>query len=135
MGGATNVWRKAVDIFHGPSHDNSTAFIHRDYHPGNVLWQSGRITGLVDWASASIGSPSIDVGHCRGNLVRRFDLGVADSFTVIWEQLSGQRFDPWADVMTIIGFVDGLREDRYANRIAIEDALARAVADLGVGQV
>ena len=123
-------WGRAVEIFHAPSRAEATACIHRDYHPGNVLWQAGRVTGIVDWPSASIGSPSIDVAHCRANLLGRFDIGVADRFTQRWEELTGRRFNPWADVMIIIGMLDGLRDDPHLNRASVEEALARSVADL-----
>ena len=123
-------WSRAVEIFHGPGGAEPTACIHRDYHPGNVLWQAGRVTGIVDWASASIGSPSIDVAHCRANLLGRFDVEVADRFTHHWEELTGRRFNPWADVMIIIGMLDGLRDDPHLNRASVEEALARSVAEL-----
>ena len=58
-------------------------------------WQDGRVTGVVDWQSASIGPPSVDVGHCRGNLFG-FGLEVADRFTTIWEGETGLRYNPWA---------------------------------------
>jgi aminoglycoside phosphotransferase (APT) family kinase protein len=128
------VWLRAVKIFHGPAPQESLAFIHRDYHPGNVLWRSGRVSGIVDWPSASIGTPSVDVAHCRANLMGRFDLEVADRFRAIWEELTGSRFNPWADVMILIGMLDGLREDPHLNRASVQEALARAVAELGGGQ-
>ena len=36
--------------------------MHGDYQPGNVLYESGRLTGIIDWELASIGSPLLDVG-------------------------------------------------------------------------
>lgn len=126
----SEAWSRAVEIFHAPGRAEAAACIHRDYHPGNVLWQAGRVTGIVDWPSASIGSPSIDVAHCRANLLGRFDVEVADRFTSHWEELTGRRFNPWADVMIIIGMLDGLRDDPHLNRGSVEEALARSVAEL-----
>jgi aminoglycoside phosphotransferase (APT) family kinase protein len=128
------VWTRAVEIFHGRAPQESAAFIHRDYHPGNVLWRWGRVSGIVDWPSASIGSVSVDVAHCRANLMGRFDLEVAERFTAIWQELTGRRFNPWADVIILIGMLDGLREDPHLNQASVEEALARAVAELGGGQ-
>jgi hypothetical protein len=128
------VWARAVEWFHRPAPGRAGpgVFIHRDFHPGNVLWRRGRVSGVVDWASASIGPACVDVGHCRGNLFP-YGMEVAERFTTMWERLSGTRFDPWADVVTIIGSLDGLRDDPPADpeRSAVEDALARAVAELG----
>lgn len=38
---------------------------------------------------------------------------------------------PWADVVTIIGFLDDLRDDWGSEQLLVEDMLARAVAELG----
>jgi len=38
------------------------ALVHGDYQPGNVLYDDGRMTGVIDWELASIGSPLLDVG-------------------------------------------------------------------------
>jgi aminoglycoside phosphotransferase (APT) family kinase protein len=128
------VWASAVQWFHRPTPDRAGpgVFIHRDFHPGNVLWRRGRVSGVVDWASASIGPACVDVGHCRGNLFG-YGIQVAERFTAMWERRSGTRFDPWGDLVTIVGSLDGLREDPPADpeRSAVEDALARAVAELG----
>jgi aminoglycoside phosphotransferase (APT) family kinase protein len=126
------VWTRAIERFHRPTPDEAGAsvFVHRDFHPGNVLWRRGRVTGVVDWASASVGPACVDVGHCRGNLFQ-YGLDVADRFTSVWERLAGVRYHPWADVVTIIGSLDGLRDDPGPDRLLVEEALARAVAELG----
>jgi aminoglycoside phosphotransferase (APT) family kinase protein len=38
------------------------ALLHGDCQPGNMLYESGRLTGIIDWELASIGSPLLDVG-------------------------------------------------------------------------
>jgi aminoglycoside phosphotransferase (APT) family kinase protein len=38
------------------------ALVHGDYQPGNLLYEGGRMTGIIDWELASIGSPLLDVG-------------------------------------------------------------------------
>lgn len=55
-------------------------FIHRDYHPVNVLWEGERITGIVDWINACVGPVGIDVAHCRLNLALMYGLTTADDF-------------------------------------------------------
>jgi aminoglycoside phosphotransferase (APT) family kinase protein len=36
--------------------------VHGDYQPGNVLYDGGHLSGIIDWELASIGSPLLDVG-------------------------------------------------------------------------
>jgi hypothetical protein len=55
----------------------------------------------------------------------------AEQFTAWWQQAAGAAYHPWADVVTIIGFLDDLREDWGSERLLVEDMLARAVAELG----
>jgi aminoglycoside phosphotransferase (APT) family kinase protein len=125
-----SMWQRAVDIFHGPRLDTTDAFTHRDFHPGNLLWEGDAVTGVVDWTSASIGPPSVDVANCRMNLLRTAGTDRADAFTRRWERLSGLEFHPYADVMVIVGCLDMLREDPPRNRFVVEEALGRAVAAL-----
>jgi hypothetical protein len=103
--------------------------IHRDFHPGNVLWHRGQVSGVVDWQSASIGPASIDVANCRGNLLGAGS-DIAERFTRQWEHATGTACHPCADIITIIGDLDGLRHHPPRERHAIEDTLAGAVAQL-----
>lgn len=123
------VWERAMEIFHDPAPDLPATFIHRDFHPGNVLWYRSRVSGVVDWQAASIGPEAVDVGHCRANLLG-FGRQTADRFTRLWEQASGLTYHPWADVVTVVDFLDGLRSDAGSDRFLIEDVLASAVAEL-----
>jgi aminoglycoside phosphotransferase (APT) family kinase protein len=130
---ATNpaMWEKAVELFHGPTLEHSQRFIHRDYHPGNVLWERGRVSGLVDWQAACIGPPSVDIGHCRANFLR-YAPELADVFTRHAERALGTQFHPWADVAALIGMLDGLRRTppRPLGRGAIDSAIEHAVVAL-----
>src|SRR5207302_2393230 len=125
------IWEKAVEVFHGPVLDEDRCFIHRDFHPGNVLWKSRRLTGVVDWQSACVGPPSVDIGHCRANFLGSAP-ELADVFTDMAESRTGRTFHPWADVAALIGMLDGLRSrpPRPAGRQAIEAAIERAVLAL-----
>jgi thiamine kinase-like enzyme len=105
--------------------------VHRDFHPGNVLWRRGAVSGVVDWQAACTGPAAADVAHCRVNLLT-IGTDAADRFTALWQHAAGATHHPWADVVTIIGFLDDLRDDWGSERLLIEDMLARAVAELGV---
>jgi aminoglycoside phosphotransferase (APT) family kinase protein len=69
------VWAAAIDVIRKPAPPYEGRFLHRDFQPGNVLFdvpppgQAGaRITGVVDWAAASWGPADLDVAHCSVNL-------------------------------------------------------------------
>ena len=120
-------------MFHGAVPANDHVFIHRDFYPGNVLWNRRHVSGVVDWEAASIGPRSVDVAHCRINLLYD-DLSRAELFRHEWEQVSGQAFVPWANIITVIGLLDGYRKHRPAKRARydIEEMLDRALTDLGM---
>lgn len=126
------VWERAVEIFQGPVLDTERCFVHRDFHPGNVVWRRGLVSGVVDWASACLGPPSVDIGHCRANLLG-YAPELADIYTQYAEGTTGRPFHPWADIAALIGMLDGLRRHPPppAGRRAIEHALGRAVASCG----
>ncbi|MFI0816133.1 phosphotransferase family protein [Streptomyces sp. NPDC021098] len=66
--GRPDVWRRAVDIIRRDPPAYQPCFLHRDFHPGNVLFSghgSGlEITGVVDWVETSWGPADLDVAHC-----------------------------------------------------------------------
>jgi aminoglycoside phosphotransferase (APT) family kinase protein len=124
------IWEQAVEISHGPAPTAPAVLLHRDFHPGNVLWRRGQVSGVVDWQAACAGPAAADVAHCRVNLLT-LGPGVAERFTGLWEQAAGAAYHPWGDVVTIVGFLDDLRDDWGSERLLVEDMLARAVAGLG----
>jgi aminoglycoside phosphotransferase (APT) family kinase protein len=127
------LWDLAVEVFHGPRMDPDRVFVHRDYHPGNVLWCRQRVAGVVDWQAASRGPRSVDVFHCRGNIIDRFGLDVADRFIDIWQTISGSTYHPWAEVVMLVDAL-GWRPESRTHRSArdLEEALACRLAELGL---
>ncbi|GAA3779324.1 hypothetical protein GCM10022225_79360 [Plantactinospora mayteni] len=68
-------WAAAIDVIRRPAPPYEGRFLHRDFQPGNVLFEvpragsaSARITGVVDWAATSWGPADLDVAHCSTNL-------------------------------------------------------------------
>ncbi|ADB48758.1 phosphotransferase family protein [Conexibacter woesei] len=125
---AAGVWERAFAAFdRTPS--PGTVLLHRDYHPGNVLWLGGEVSGVVDWASTSVGMPDADVGYCRENLVRSLGIAAADRFLELHRELTGAGgFDPYWDIQALLG---GFADDDLDGWTARDDEyLARAVAGL-----
>lgn len=61
-------WGAAVEVIRGGPPAYEGRFLHRDFQPGNVLFEGGQISGVVDWAGASWGPAELDVAHCAVNL-------------------------------------------------------------------
>lgn len=124
------MWERAVDLALRPAPDLPAVLVQRDFHPGNVLWRRHRVSGVVDWQAASVGPAAVDVAHCRANLLG-FDRSVAERFTAVWSEESGTEFHPWADIVTIVGFLDDLRSGWGSDSPLLEELLADAVAEIG----
>ncbi|MFI8916844.1 phosphotransferase family protein [Streptomyces sp. NPDC053513] len=62
------LWRRAVDVIRREPPAYHGCFLHRDFHPGNVLFTGAdgdlRISGVVDWVETSWGPADLDVAHC-----------------------------------------------------------------------
>lgn len=62
------LWRRAVRIIGGDAPEYRGRFLHRDFHPGNVLFEGDgpalRVSGVVDWVETSYGPADLDVAHC-----------------------------------------------------------------------
>jgi len=46
----------------GPTDPGPTGIFHGDYQPGNILYDQGRMTGVIDWELSGIGPQGLDVG-------------------------------------------------------------------------
>ncbi|MFJ1678952.1 phosphotransferase family protein [Streptomyces sp. NPDC088251] len=88
--GGTRLWRRAVDVIRREPPAYTPRFLHRDFHPGNVLFTGGgadlRISGVVDWVETSWGPADLDVAHCSTALALLHGVPVGMSFA---EQYAG----------------------------------------------
>lgn len=103
------LWERALEIVNEPWPETRDCFIHRDYHPVNVLWQDSQVSGIVDWPNACRGPAGIDVAWCRGNLAPLYGVKAADQFLRAYQSLAGSSFeyDPYWDLMVIIEGLPG----------------------------
>ncbi|MEU9161919.1 phosphotransferase [Streptomyces sp. NPDC048424] len=66
--GRSELWRRAVDVIRREPPAYRGCFLHRDFHPGNVLFAGTgsdlRVSGVVDWVETSWGPADLDVAHC-----------------------------------------------------------------------
>ncbi len=109
------LWQRAIDYLrHTPPPTAHMAFIHRDYHPTNVLWQGDVVSGIVDWVNACRGPVGIDIGRCRSNLAVLHGVQAADRFLQAYQRLTGSRwrYEPYwdlADLADMLPDPDGVR--------------------------
>ncbi len=125
-------WARAAEIVDRSPPPGTRGLIHRDYHPLNTLWSRGRLTGVVDWASACVGDPGVDVGHCRVNLAMLFGRDVADAFAPdadpYWDLASATDGLAWS--LPTPSFRDAGRTDLNDRVVAerLDDFVAAAVS-------
>lgn len=102
-------WARAIEIASGPRPPARVCFIHRDYHPNNVLWQDERVSGVVDWVNACRGAPNFDVAWCRLNLAQLCGVAEADKFLRAYETLAGAEFvyHPYWDLIALVEILPG----------------------------
>jgi aminoglycoside phosphotransferase (APT) family kinase protein len=89
------IWERAIELWRDAMPAYRPTLIHRDFHPGNVLWSRGRVTGVVDWPNACRGPIGCDLAHCRNNLRTLAGPNVADEFVAVYESLTGETLDPF----------------------------------------
>jgi aminoglycoside phosphotransferase (APT) family kinase protein len=83
------VWQAVHDLRPGLI-SVEPALIHLDYWSGNILWEGGQITAVVDWEEAAYGDPGIDVAYCRMELFLEGMDAAADTLLQVYEENVGQ---------------------------------------------
>jgi len=96
-------WNHAIELVRNSMPDFQPVFIHRDYHPTNVLWSSNTISGIVDWINACQGPAGVDVAHCRNNLALMYGVKAADQFLEMYIQASSNfKYNAYWDIDSIL---------------------------------
>jgi aminoglycoside phosphotransferase (APT) family kinase protein len=96
-------WRRAIELAREPVPAHVPVFVHRDFHPGNVLWRRGQITGVVDWTHSCAGPAAADLAHCRANLALLFGTDAADVFA---REYGAVEHLAWHDIADVVGMCD-----------------------------
>lgn len=128
-------WERAIESVRGPRPLSRECFIHRDYHPNNVIWEGARLSGVVDWVNACRGAAGFDVAWCRLNLAKLHGVAAADEFLCAYETAAGAGFayDPYWDLIALVEVLPG-PPDVYSGWVAhgvshLHDQLMRARVD------
>jgi len=137
----SGAWRKAIEVVQGAAPPYRECFVHRDYHPSNVLWSNGRVSGVVDWVNACRGPAGIDVAWCRHNLANLHEVSVADDFLAGYIEAAGSdfKYDPYWDLMSVVELLPGpptMYEGWRAGGVpGISNAVMRERVDLYIASV
>jgi Ser/Thr protein kinase RdoA (MazF antagonist) len=96
-------WARAIAFWERGAPDEELVFLHRDYHPTNVLWENGEISGVVDWVNGCRGPRGVDVSHCRTNLAMMYGVERADLFLEKYQQYApGYTHQPHWDIDSVL---------------------------------
>jgi aminoglycoside phosphotransferase (APT) family kinase protein len=60
---------------------NTSALLHGDYWPGNLLWKDARLVAVIDWEDATLGDPLTDFAISRLDAIWIFGVDAFHSFT------------------------------------------------------
>ena len=66
--------------------DEPTVLLHGDLWPGNTRWNDGRFTALIDWKTAGVGNPGVDLGSMRLQVALRYGPTAATFVLEGWER-------------------------------------------------
>ena len=129
------LWERVAAVLDAPWPHHRETFIHRDYHPGNVLWDGTRVTGAVDWATAAWGPPGIDLARMRVNLALHMGKDIADRFVVPYVAAGGDPSarNPFWDLLDAADLVPDVASPPWpgAELARLEDYVASVLGEAG----
>jgi aminoglycoside phosphotransferase (APT) family kinase protein len=103
---APQAWERAIELWLDAgqvAYPSDPTFIHRDFHPTNVLWRDGTVSGVVDWINACRGPAGVDVAHCRTNLAQMYGPEAADRLLSAYRDVAGRfAYDPLWDIDSLL---------------------------------
>ncbi|OXM69192.1 aminoglycoside phosphotransferase family protein [Amycolatopsis vastitatis] len=110
---ALAVWAEAVDA---PQWTGPPRWVHSDLMPSNLLLRDGRLTGVLDWATAGLGDPACDLiaaWNLLSGTPREVFRDAVDTDDATWVRGRG-----WALSMAVIQ----LPYHRHTNAVISADA-------------
>lgn len=100
--GQPAAWARLIEASRDLEPTGPQVLLHRDYHPGNVLWHDGVVTGIVDWPNACRGVAALDAGHCRRDIVSTHGIKAAEAFRTAYAEASGRIPDALCDALALL---------------------------------
>ena len=75
---------------HGvPAHDS--VYLHGDVWPGNLIWTGDQVSALIDWKTAGVGAPGVDLSELRKQVAITFGPEAPAAVLTGWEHAAGTK--------------------------------------------
>ena len=113
---------RAITQLRTAARDRPEVFCHGDFHPGNVLFEGGTVSGVVDWSAARVQPAEADVANCRAELAL-VGADLPDLFAAAYVVASGSQLErlPWWDILAGAGMTGWMP---YAGGVVNQGAAA-----------
>ncbi|MGW6196201.1 phosphotransferase family protein [Kribbella sp. NPDC055110] len=90
----TPLLQKADDLvttYGLPAED--TVYLHGDVWPGNLVWDGDGVAALIDWKTAGVGAPGVDLSELRKQVAITFGPDAPAHVLTGWQQATGRTAD------------------------------------------
>lgn len=86
----TPLLRAADEVISGiRAPDEPNCFLHGDVWPGNMVWSEDSVAALIDWKTAGVGNPGVDLAELRKQVSINFGPSAPEHVRTGWERASG----------------------------------------------
>jgi aminoglycoside phosphotransferase (APT) family kinase protein len=67
-----------------------SVFVHGDVWGGNMLWEGDRCVALIDWKTAGVGDPGVDLGSLRMQMALQYGQDAPARVLEGWQRQAGR---------------------------------------------
>jgi hypothetical protein len=68
----------------------ASVFVHGDVWGGNMLWEGDRCVALIDWKTAGVGDPGVDLGSLRMQMALQYGQDAPAHVLEGWQRQAGR---------------------------------------------
>jgi aminoglycoside phosphotransferase (APT) family kinase protein len=76
-------------VLHRPAPAGPTVFVHGDVWPGNTVVAGDTVRALIDWKTAGVGNPGVDLGELRKQVAIAYGSDAPIYVLEGWERAAG----------------------------------------------